>query len=610
MVANCSANEYSTLEGKYCVACDQEPFNFILSKNGTCAPCPKNAKCIRRYIIPYEGYWHKSPCHDQVKKCIAEKACKNDNRSVVLENLIRNVSNCKMNEATLKEYDKAQCHKGYKGPLCGSCKSTYGISANFECLKCAQVIIVVLRFLGIIVYLLIATIITIKGVLPSPSTNQSTLADQRRPLFDPSSSTNLEGGIRNQILEEIKYENEDVVSQQQPLCEENVELFNPNAQLNVEIEVRKQKLVECWKICLNFFQVTSTAASMDVEWTKKILGMLEGLNVLGAAIIGSVSYSIDCLISSSSNATRAIWKLLFNLFVPNIVILLLALHWGYRWFTKHKGNRLYFSKRLLLTVVTVTYITYFDLTQVAIRVFSCVGAHVDANPFSNVITRYWIGDTSIECYENTHIILMGIALVILVLVSICFPVLCSITLSQKRDEVVNTTSWTHETLGFLGGPFKKNFIYWECITMIKKALLSIIIVFSYSLGNQIQGLLILLVLVLFLYFHTLCYPYTKEYHTLNYYESGSLLVSCVTYTLVQLFNVEKCSEVTRSIVSLLLVAINGGFLCLMSFKTVREATHLIRAVLQSKNIQIPEKANIIRLLRLYSKVKRSRFSSP
>eukprot|EP00210_Caulerpa_lentillifera_P004019 g3834.t1 len=608
IVRQCHINEEPTSGKEFCKTCGAASYNFDTTKFNGCTQCPKEASCNGSFIVPIEGYWHKGPCHDRVKNCIVDKACKKSDRASVITDITRGLDDCHLSNETLDKYDEAQCHKGYKGPLCGSCNSTYGVSSNFECLKCAHIIVVILRFLGIIVYLLIGAIISIKGVLPSPS-NQLNEQDDGSPLLEPSSSTLLEGGIRSRILEKIEDENGNVISQQ-PACEESVDLSISNTPLNVEIEERKQKLVECWKICLNFFQVTSTAASMDVEWTKKILCMLEGLNVLGATIIGSVSYSIDCLISSSSNATRAIWRLLFSLFVPNIVILLLALHWGYRCFTKHGGDHLYFSKRLLLTVVTVTYITYFDLTQIAIKVFSCVGVHVSNDPFSTTIARFWIGDTSIECYKNTHLFLIGIALVILVLVSICFPVLCSITLSQKADEFRDTTSWTYEILGFLGGPFKRSFIYWECITMIKKALLSIIIVFSYSLGNQIQGLLILIVLVLFLYFHTLCFPYDKKYHTLNYYESGSLLVSCVTYALVQFFNVEKCSKIVRSMVSLLLLIINGGFLCLMAIKLVREATHLIRAFLSSKNIQIPEKANIVRLLRIYSKVKRSRFSSP
>eukprot|EP00210_Caulerpa_lentillifera_P004022 g3837.t1 len=603
-VRECWINEEPALKGKLCETCGDASYNFNISKVNGCTQCPKGASCNGSFIVPLEGYWHKGPCHDKVKICLADKACKKANRTTGIVDVTQGLDDCHPRDEILNKYNEVQCHKGYKGPLCGSCNSTYGVSSNFECLKCAHVIIVILRFLAGIIYLLVGSIITIKGVTTTHS-NHQTQQDDERPTLDPSSSTHLVDQASNQTIEEI--ENGSAISQQ-PICEENVAQSNSNAQQDEDIEVKKQTLVNCWKITLNFFQVTSTAASMDVKWTSKILGMLEGLNVLGAATTESVSYSIDCLISSASNATKAVWRLLFSLFVPNIVVLLLALHWGYRCLAKHGGDHLYFSKRLLLTIVTVTYITYFDLTQVAIRAFSCVGVHVNMNPFSNAITRYWIGDTSIECYENTHIILMCIALVILVLVSICFPILCSISLSQKSDEIEDTTSWTYETLGFLGGPFKKAYVYWECITMIKKALLSIIIVFSYSLGNQIQGLLILIILVLFLYFHTLCYPYAKEYHTLNYYESGSLLVSCVTYTLVQFFNVERCSKVTRSIVSLLLIAINGGFVCIMAFKIIREVTNLVRSFLHSKNIHIPERANIVTLVRIYSKVKRRRTS--
>jgi len=344
---------------------------------------------------------------------------------------------------------------------------------------------------------------------------------------------------------------------------------------------------------------------MDVEWTKKIVDLLQGLNILGAASTDSISYSFDCLFSLASNGSKAIWRLLFSLFVPLIVISLLSLHWGYKSMTKHGGNLGYFFRRLTLTVITVTYAAYFDLTQVAMRTFSCVAVHASVDHFSNVVTRYWIGDTSIECYKNTHIILICISLVVVALVTIGFPMFSSFSLNQHKSEVRDTSSWTHDTLGFLGGPFKQGFIYWECVTMTKKAILSIIIVFSYSLEVQSQGLLILLVLVFFLYIHFLCYPYDKEYHTLNYYESGSLLVSCVTYTLIQFFNVEKFSQVARSIVSLSIIAINVGFVCLMAYKIIKDLVQLLRALLRSQSIHIPKNMNVISLIRVYSSKRRS-----
>lgn len=328
--------------------------------------------------------------------------------------------------------------------------------------------------------------------------------------------------------------------------------------------------------------------------------LLETLQVVGSATINSVSRPIGCLFTFTSNATRAITRLLFSLFVPIVVIAILSFYWvraSSRLQQKEKMK--YLVKRFLLTVLTVTYIIYFDLTQVAVNTFNCVVVDDSADPFSNSTTRYWIGDTSIECYNNAHSMLIGVAVVILAFVSFAFPLFCSFALVRQRDEVMQSNSWAHETLGLLCGPFKARFVYWECVTMIKKALLSIVLVFSYSLGNQAQGLLLTLVLMVFFCIHSVCYPFEERFNELNYYEIGSLLTSCATYTLVQFFNVGTCSKPARAIVSVVLMLLNGGFIGVLVFISVRNVIHLLKASLASENIEVSNDMNWFSVVRLY-----------
>lgn len=343
---------------------------------------------------------------------------------------------------------------------------------------------------------------------------------------------------------------------------------------------------------------------MDVKWTDEVIGTMEKLQGLGAATINSISRPLDCLLSSGSRATRVIWRTLFSIFIPTSVIAILAMYWGYRTIIVHEGDGSYFVKRLLLTIITTTYITYFDLTQVAVRVFNCVVVYNDIDPFSELFTRTRIADTSIECYKGTHIVLIGIAFVVLMLVSIGFPLFCSLALRAKRKELTTTNSWAHDTLSFLCGPFKQKFVYWECVTMIKKAMLSIIIVFSYSLGNQAQGLLILMVLVFFLYLHLVCNPYDEAFTSLNYFEGGSLLTSCAIYTLVQFLNVETLSEHGRHAVSVCLIVTASFFACVVAYTTFSNIIHLLRMILESKNVQVPENAKWFTILKIGYKNRR------
>jgi len=60
--------------------------------------------------------------------------------------------------------------------------------------------------------------------------------------------------------------------------------------------------------------------------------------------------------------------------------------------------------------------------------------------------------------------------------------------------------------------------------MLRKALLSVIVVFAYPLGGQIQGLLAALVIVFGLYLHQVCAPFRKGLSCLNRYESIAVVI--------------------------------------------------------------------------------------
>eukprot|EP00210_Caulerpa_lentillifera_P003972 g3791.t1 len=595
--SRCGINEVLSRDRSLCRKCSDGAYNFIDSNNTRCTLCPRNANCNGRFIVPHEGYWHKSPCHDKLKKCIFEKACKFKNRTKSLIKFVEGINECINTNTTtvLDKYKTKQCDKGYEGPLCGSCKKSYGSKTNFECIKCKHIMVSIIRVLAIGGYLLFCTALAMKGILPLDS-NQRTQNEERVPIIESHEASIIEVTNSNHTREALENGNNSLQSHS------SNEVVNRQGN---EIEERKGKILEAMKILLNFFQVTSNAETMDIKWTTLALAALQKLQIFGAATINRISSPLDCILSSTSHTTRTIWRVLLSLLVPSIAAAILVTYWAYRTIAIHERDGLYFIKRFLLTVITITYITYFDLTRVAISVFNCVAVYDDPNFDSKLTTSTWIIDTSVECYKSSHFALLIIAIVVLILVSLGFPLFCSFALFIKRDAVNTPRSWAHEILGFLCGPFKERFIYWECITMIKKASLSIVIVFSYSLGNQGQGLLTLLVLVLFLYIHLVCFPYNEEYHTLNYYESGSLLVSCITYTLVQFLNIETCSELSRGIISASLIALNSCFVCIMLYKILKELFSLLRAILESRGILVSENMNIFSFLKFYYQNRRS-----
>jgi len=111
LIRKCTLNEVSALDGKICLQCGEASYNFDLARKQVCVPCPENANCSTRYIKPKDGYWHKSPCHAKVKKCIVDKACQGQDRLEELDNFTRGFDNCNMSDGALSNYNKAQCHE-------------------------------------------------------------------------------------------------------------------------------------------------------------------------------------------------------------------------------------------------------------------------------------------------------------------------------------------------------------------------------------------------------------------------------------------------------------------------------------------------------------------
>lgn len=326
--------------------------------------------------------------------------------------------------------------------------------------------------------------------------------------------------------------------------------------------------------------------------------MFEASEYIGALTTAALSRPIDCIISSSSAAVRSVWRTLLSLLVPGAVMGIFAAFWSYITFQQNKGFS-YFWKRLILSIVAVTYISYLGLTKLAVRVFYCVDVFDSDNAFTYSQKKVWAVDTSIQCYEKEHFGLIVIAVVVLVLVSFLFPLMSAVILSQNKDKHREMGSWTMETMGFLYRAFKDKFVFWESLIMLRKACLSIIVVFSYPLGGQSQGLLALAVVLSSLYLHLICSPYRKEFHRLNVYESGSLLVSCFTFIFGQFFGIERSSDSTRVLVAVGIILMNTMFFVFLLFVFFSSGLVHIKVLLESEGHVFEEKTCLWIVLKVY-----------
>lgn len=102
----------------------------------------------------------------------------------------------------------------------------------------------VLRFVGAVVYLLVGTTITIKGVLPSNATQRGH-EDVETPLIEPTSTASIGVESSSQVKEEIENGNNDSAQLLSEVAENPLGI--PATQTD-DIEVTKLKLVSSLKV--------------------------------------------------------------------------------------------------------------------------------------------------------------------------------------------------------------------------------------------------------------------------------------------------------------------------------------------------------------------------
>eukprot|EP00210_Caulerpa_lentillifera_P003957 g3776.t1 len=595
IVRECQIGEEPTEDRLTCQSCDEFSYNFNTSEMERCEECPSDATCRGKYIIPKDGHWHKSPCHDTIQECFVEDACSLDMRYEALMNFTKNLNTCDLNKTELEAYNNELCNKGYEGLLCGSCKSSYGLSATFQCLKCSTTTLSILIIIGITIYLLLTAAFTIRGCLPRSleTQNSPTTSNQSASVVNRSRrevQVNIEMAM---MLVEGHAPLESFVVQQRPNNSQTSTIEQEN-----EYEITRWRINEIFKILINFLQTIAIASNVSVRWTDGMLDLFESSEYVGGLTTAAMTRPVDCIVSSSSPISRAIWRMLLSLFVPLLVMIIFFSFWCAIAVKNRKGWG-YFWKRCTLSVIAITYISYLGLTRMAVRAFYCVNIYDSIDYSISSKRKFWAIDTAIKCYGKDHFAIIAIAVIVLTLITVSYPLFSAIILSRKKNSLRRRNSWTFETTGFLFRAFKQKFAYWESIVMFRKACLSVIVVFSYPLGGDSQGLLASILLFFCLYVHLTLKPYRKEFKILNHFESMALLISGLTFNLGVFFVNGRCRDSVRIFLAVVIILGNSSFFLFLLLALFYYTMVHLRVVLQYENVPLPDPPTWWNILKVY-----------
>ena len=234
-----------------------------------------------------------------------------------------------------------------------------------------------------------------------------------------------------------------------------------------------------------------------------------------------------CLLPKKEASPRSVLQAALIPVIPLTVSLFVCVFWVYRAIKQDKPWK-YLAKRFVLTVVSVLYVAYLPLFQTAINVFSCVDVY-DAATLDgiDISHSYWTEDTSVRCFSGSHATLVFSVAIPLLVFAILFPVSLGMVLIIAKKKGILGSPWIQKTIGMQFRGFKEAFVFWDCIVLLRKALIAVIATFSHSLRTSLQGHLLIVLLLIVLYLHIMVSPFKAELEALNLLESASFFCQLV-----------------------------------------------------------------------------------
>ena len=250
--------------------------------------------------------------------------------------------------------------------------------------------------------------------------------------------------------------------------------------------------------------------------------------------------------------------------------------------------------------MAMVYLAYLPITKTAANALYCIDVADPTDAEKDRTVRYWAVDTSLKCYEGSHAVLAGaIGWPVIILISFGMPLILAGFLVTQNTTEQTEASWTAEATGFLYRAYKQRFIFWESIVMLRKSVLAVIVVFSYPLGVNIQGILAISLLSLAIYIHVCCRPFKDDFAFLNALETSSLVVSQLTFACGLFFNDHRTSEVVRILLSIALSTSICGLFFFFVYKLLRYSEMYIKAVLESEGMEDVQEWGMLSVLRIF-----------
>ena len=324
--------------------------------------------------------------------------------------------------------------------------------------------------------------------------------------------------------------------------------------------------------------------------------------LLGGLAPDGIRRSVVCLYSKQSFLQPTAMALVVSVcIIPCAVFLCWIVFWAVS-SARPESHRLprYPSKRCLLTLMVIWYITLVPVLKTALSVFLCVNVH-DSAAFEEVDAThmYWAVDTAIKCYEGDHRILVyGVVAGFVCPVYGGLLALFTYVLKSPFQHLIYKRGWAYQTTGFLYRSYRMDRRrYWEIAIIARKAMIAFLVFSAHLFDSGVPIIGVAYTIMLAILAQSLAMPYREEFKDLNRIELASLFVSLATTLAASMLKDESYPEnITRMLLTGVCAFLNVIAFFWFCFYTLDFTVEFLKHKLQEHGEHFASDAGKFRIL--------------
>ncbi|GIL85472.1 hypothetical protein Vretifemale_13977 [Volvox reticuliferus] len=513
--------------------------------------------------LPKPGYWHSGPRSPNILACVHGDACESSKKWPRQDNMANYLKQLNQGTLSynLTAYYALQCAEGYDGIMCGRCQPGYGRRESGKCTRCASRALNALWYILCTSVNIFLIAITVRAQLPgslksgrrqegvpkeqqnqTSSSSQQTedKSIQRANNADQHTSASAVGTAANKDPQQpsslppaavggpgaapLATGGAKANGQQQELVGEGNNSSDgravvrpasatPSSSSDDEDEVvvvdestgpykgGNHRIV--FKILMSYLQVFSLIRSISTPWPSMLAVFLSLVKMASNSV--SAFVSIDCNLKHGT-LPISVQRVIITVATPFIIMALALIIWLVL-FLRHRirktllgpGFSGYMRPRVIITIITIVFYVYPDMTNTLLSLFSCPIVDPEEDQYSNFMEAkgaYWTQDLNLKCYTKPHLYLVSIlGGPGVVFFAIGAPIFSYIWL-RTHYSLLYTSPEFSVSYSFMYEDYSRESYFWDSIIMFRKLAVIAAIVFLQPQGQLIQIIAVLGVILL------------------------------------------------------------------------------------------------------------------